>query len=196
MKALVAARNSADLSPSSPEMVLQQAEKQGIAAVSDAEWRRNRVEQRKQQAQAGFREAVLHMSAVAAEYYTPEEKLAFAQLLDSSRANAPQDEVVSIWIPAAMTAGLKDREAQWRKDVLFSEKTFDNGKLDAFNLLEKQRMENTSAAKRWRNTPRYTSSQKPIRFSPWPKAPGETRGTTLSRIGSSAQDGPSKQAAS
>ena len=147
MKALVAARNSADLSPSSPEMVLQQAEKQGIAAVSDAEWRRNRVEQRKQQAQAGFREAVLHMSAVAAEYYTPEEKLAFAQLLDSSRANAPQDEVVSIWIPAAMTAGLKDREAQWRKDVLFSEKTFDNGKLDAFNLLEKQRMENTERGK-------------------------------------------------
>jgi cellulose synthase operon protein C len=147
MKALEAARNAADISPSSPAMVLQQAEKQGIAAVGDAEWRHNRVEQRKQQAQAGFRDAVLQMSAVAAEYYTPEEKLAYAQLLDISRANAPQDEVVSIWIPAAMTAGLKDREGQWRKDVLFNEKTFDNGKLDAFNLLEKQRMENTERGK-------------------------------------------------
>ncbi len=143
MKALEAARSDADVSPSSPAMVLQQAEKQGIAAVSDTEWRRNRVEQRKQQAQAGFREAVLQMSAAAAEYFAPEEKLAYAQLLDSKCANGPQGDVDSIWIPAAMTAGLKDREAQWRKDVLFSEKTFDNGKLDAFNLLEKHRMENT-----------------------------------------------------
>ena len=143
LKTLEAAVRAANVSPSSPAMVLQQAQKEGIASVSDAEWRRNRVEQRKQQAQAGFREAVLQISAAAAKYYTPEEKVAYAQLLEGSRANAPQEDVVSVWIPAAMGASLKDREAQWRKDVLLSDKKFDDGKLNAFNLLEKQRMENT-----------------------------------------------------
>ncbi|HTA78403.1 MAG TPA: hypothetical protein VK720_02605 [Terracidiphilus sp.] len=142
MKTLENALGAADVSPSSPAVVLQQAEKQGIAAVSDAEWRRNRIEQRKQQAQAGFKAAVQQMSAAVATYYTPEEKLTYARLLDSCEAQAAQHDVVSIWIPAAMTAGLKDREARWSKDVLLGEKAFDDNKMNAFNLLEKQRMEN------------------------------------------------------
>jgi cellulose synthase operon protein C len=64
-------------------------------------------------------------------------------LLDVREAKATQSDVVSIWIPAAMTAGLRDREARWRKDVLLGEKNFDDGQLNAFNLLEKQRMVNT-----------------------------------------------------
>jgi cellulose synthase operon protein C len=142
MKTLEKALGAADVSPSSPAVVLQQAEEQGIAAVSDAEWRRNRIEQRKQQAQAGFKAAVQQMSAAVATYYTPEEKLTYARLLDGREAQAAQDDVVSIWIPAAMTAGLKDREAWWSKDVLLGEKAFDDNKMNAFSLLEKQRMEN------------------------------------------------------
>jgi len=147
LNTLEGALNAAEVSPSSPAMFLQQAEKQGIAAVSDADWRRNRVEQRKRQAEAGFRETVQQMSAAVASYFTPEEKLAYAQLLDVRAAKATPADVVSIWIPAAMTAGLKDLEARWRKAVLLGGKSFDDGQLNAFSLLEKQRMENTERGK-------------------------------------------------
>jgi hypothetical protein len=142
LKTLETARDASDVSPLSPAIVLQQAEKQGLAAVSDEEWRRNRVEQRKQQAKTGFENAVLQMSTAVATYFTPEEKLAYARLLDGREVSALNDDVETIWIPAAMTAGLKDREARWRQSVLVKDPKFDQGKLDAFNLLEKQRMEN------------------------------------------------------
>jgi tetratricopeptide (TPR) repeat protein len=142
MKTLEAALAAADLSPLSPTVVLQQIEKQGIASVSDEEWRRNRIERRKRQAQAGFRDAVQQISAAVAAYYTPEEKLAYAQLLDGREAKANQGDVASIWIPAAATAGLKDREAQWRKDALPDWTAFEDGRVTAFNLLQTQRMQN------------------------------------------------------
>ncbi len=195
LKTLEAAVRAADVSPSSPAMVLQQAEKQGIASVSDAEWRRNRVEQRKQQAQAGFREAVLQTSAVAAKYYTPEEKLAYAQLLDGYRANAPQEDVVSVWIPAAMTAGLKDREAQWRKDVLLGDKKFDDGKLNAFNLLEKQRMENTERGDTLEKICRYISAAQRRSGSRPSRRRLEGRSEPRKGTGCAAQNGHSKPSA-
>ena len=142
LKTLEAALHAAAISPSSPGLLMQQVEKQGIASVSDDEWRRNRVAQRKEQAATGFRNAVQQMSSAVSTYYTPEEKLSYAQLLDASVAHAPQGDVLSIWIPAALTAGLRDREAEWRLHALLNEHKFRQEQLDAFNLLEKQRMEN------------------------------------------------------
>jgi hypothetical protein len=142
LKTLEEARRAADVSPSSPAVVVRQAEKQGLAAVSDEEWRRNLVKQRKQQAVAGFKNATRQMATAVAADFTPEDKLSFAKLLDGRASEATQDELASTWIPVAATAGLKDREAAWRKRVLLSAETFDQGNMNAFNLLEKQRMEN------------------------------------------------------
>ncbi len=142
LKTLAAARRAADLSPSAPAIVVQQVEKQGIAAVSDEEWRRNLVEQRNQQALAGFQNATRQMAVAVATYFTPEEKLAFARLIDGPSSQAPQIELASIWIPVASTAGLKDREADWRKRILLGGGPFSQGEMNAFNLLEKQRMAN------------------------------------------------------
>ena len=105
------ARAAANVSPSSPAVVIKQVEEKGIASVTDAEWRKQLVAQRRQFAQNSFQRAVQELSTTAADYYTPEEKLAYARLLDTKRANASLQEVVDVWIPAAQAAELKDREA-------------------------------------------------------------------------------------
>ena len=142
LKVLEAARRPGDASASSPAAIAHQAEKQGLAAVSDAEWRRNLVAERQREAAVGFTDAVQQMAVAAGAYFTPEEKVAFAKLLDSKSAEGTQSELASTWIPVAATAGLKDREAEWRKQILLSPGKFDEGEMNAFNLLEKQRMEN------------------------------------------------------
>ena len=143
-KALAAANESA----SSPSVVVKQVERNGIASVTDAEWRRRYVAVRKQQAQAGYQLALTQAGATVAELYTPEEKLGYAELLDARRANGPMEEVASVWIPAAEAAGLKDREASWRRDVLLhGSRELVAGQLGAFNALEDQRMDNADHAR-------------------------------------------------
>ena len=137
------ARAAANVSPSSPAVVIKQVEEKGIASVTDAEWRKQLVEQRRQFAQNSFQHAVQQLSTTAADYYTPEEKLAYARLLDTKRANASLQEVVDVWIPAAQAAELKDREATWRRDVLLgADKDLAAQQLQPFNDLEAQRMDN------------------------------------------------------
>jgi predicted Zn-dependent protease len=76
-------------SPSAPSVIVQQIEKKGVADVTDSQWRAQLVLQRQQRAQATFRSAVLQIASVAAEFYTPEEKSAFATLLDTQHSRKP-----------------------------------------------------------------------------------------------------------
>jgi tetratricopeptide (TPR) repeat protein len=146
----VDAVNSA--SASSPSLLLQQAERQGPAAVTDQQWRLDRIAQRKTQAVAALQAALTSSGNAVAEFYTPEEKLAYAQLLDAQRANKSDAEVATLWIPAAQAAGLKDREAQWRQDLLLHPDPANRGQLaaaqlDPYNTLEKQRMDDVTRAR-------------------------------------------------
>jgi cellulose synthase operon protein C len=137
------ARAAANVSPSSPAIVIKQVEEKGIASVTDAEWRKQLVAQRRQFAQNSFQRALQELSTTAADYYTPEEKLAYARLLDTKRASASLQEVVDVWIPAAQAAELKDREATWRRDVLLgADKDLAAQQLQPFNELEAERMDN------------------------------------------------------
>jgi cellulose synthase operon protein C len=133
--------------PSSLAIVVQQAEKQGLASVTDDEWRKNLVAQRNTQAQSGFQGALRRVSQTVAEFYTPEEKLAYAQLLDGQRADKSAEEVAGTWIPAAEAAGLKDREAQWRKDLLLVGGKIGDAQLGPYDSLEQQRMDNAVRAR-------------------------------------------------
>jgi tetratricopeptide (TPR) repeat protein len=135
------ALEATNVSVSSPGLIVQQVEKEGIASVSDEEWRRKRVEQRHNQAQQAYQNAVRVMSTTVAEFYTPEEKLVYAQLLDTQRTGKSDDEVASVWIPAAEAAGLEDREADWRKSLLLSKGKAAEAQLYPFEKLEKQRMD-------------------------------------------------------
>ena len=137
----------ATASSTSPGVVVEQVEKQGIAAVSDDEWRRNLIAQRQTQARSSYQNALRQIGLTLAQFYTPEEKLAYAQLLDAQRNGKPAAEVASTWIPAAEAAGLKDREAQWRKDLLLAGGKIGDGQLAAYDTLEQQRMDNVALAK-------------------------------------------------
>ena len=138
---------SATLSPNSPALIVQQAEQQGVASVTDAEWRGNLIKQRTSEAQASFQNALNRMGTTVAEYFTPEEKLAYAQLLDAQSAGKPDQQIATVWIPAAQAAGLKDREAQWRKDVLLKGERISADQLPPYNELETQRLENANRAR-------------------------------------------------
>jgi hypothetical protein len=142
--ALIAA---ATTSVASPSVIVEQIAKQGIAAVSDDEWRRNLIAQRQTQALSSYQNALRQIGLTVAQFYTPEEKLAYAQLLDTQRNGKPAAEVASTWIPAAESAGLKDREAQWRKDLLLAGGKIGDGQLSAYETLAQQRMDNSAFAK-------------------------------------------------
>ncbi|MES2391839.1 MAG: hypothetical protein V4555_09370, partial [Acidobacteriota bacterium] len=142
MALLVRLRATPGPGVSSPAVVMQQAEKKGVGSVTDAQWRAQIVAQRKMRVESAFGSAVQAMSAVVGERYTPEEKLAFASVLDAQKAGKPVGEVVGTWIVAAKAAGLKDREAAWRKEVLLGgDKDFASGQVQAFEQLETGRME-------------------------------------------------------
>lgn len=135
------ALQSAVRSPSSPGIVVKQIETQGLASVTDSDWRKHLVDLRQQQARQAYNQAALEMSAVAAEYYTPEEKVGFAALLDAKHSSASLQEIVGVWIPAAAAAGLKDREAALRRDVLLSGDKLAGTQLRPYNELENARMD-------------------------------------------------------
>ncbi|MBB5063430.1 hypothetical protein [Granulicella mallensis] len=144
---LKSARAAAEMSPSSPALIVKQVEEKGIASVTDADWRKQQVEQRRQFAQNTFRRAVQELSTTVGDFYTPEEKLAYARLLDTERLNRPLKEVADVWIPAAQAAGLKDREAAWRRDILLGvNRKLAEIQLEPFDTLEAQRMDNLTRA--------------------------------------------------
>ncbi len=155
---------AAEVSSSSPSLVVEQVERKGIASVTDAEWRRRVAAVRRQQAQSGYELALKQAGKTVAELYTPEEKLGYAELLDARRANRPMEEVASVWIQAAQAAGLKDREAAWRRDVLLHGTTqLAAGQLGAFNALEDQRMDEANHA---RTLEEYAALLKPAQRVP------------------------------
>ena len=138
--------DASSASSSSPTVVQQQVAEQGLAAITDAEWRRHLLETRRAQAATTFANAVHAVASTVAELYTPEEQDTFTMLLDSQRANRPFEEVVNVWIPAAAAANLKDREAAWRRDVLLHGGSFAAAQLQPYDQLELARMNFTPLA--------------------------------------------------
>ncbi len=135
------ARAAADESPNSPTVIIQQAEKQGLASVTESQWRKDLVAQRTDTAKQGFLAVIREVGTTVATYYTPEEKLAYAHLLDTARAGKP--EVASVWIAAAEAAKLQDRVSQWLREVLLKNSQESKRNLQRFNSLEIDRMDNT-----------------------------------------------------
>ncbi|SNT21496.1 hypothetical protein SAMN05421770_105203 [Granulicella rosea] len=120
LRTLLAAYHAADTSALSPAVLTAQAEKEGVASVTDAEWRRNFVQSRHAQLDTQLRQGVDAIGAVVQTYFTPEQKLAYAQTLDGLRATPAPGVDGQFLIGAAASAGLRDREADWRKQALMA----------------------------------------------------------------------------
>jgi len=145
-------------SPLAPSVLVQQVEAQGIGAVTDAQWRKQLIARRQQVADRNFNSAMSALGQIVATYYTPEEKLAYAKLLDARRANRPAKEVATVWIPAASAAGLTDREAQWRRDLILQGGEIAQQQIDAYNTLENSRLDYQALGE---TLDRYAATLKP-----------------------------------
>ena len=141
MDALMTMLGNVGSSPWAPAIVMAQVQQKGLAALTDEDWRKQRVERRKFTARDNFRKALQQLSSVAATYYTPEEKLAYAKLLDARSAGRPAQEMVEVWIPAAHTAEVLDREAAWRREVLLHGGDAAQTQLQPYDSLAASRMD-------------------------------------------------------
>ncbi|HUL16691.1 MAG TPA: hypothetical protein VLV88_11885 [Terriglobales bacterium] len=98
-------------------VIEQQAAKQGIAAVTNSEWRQRVQETRLENARSGMAAALTEMGKTVATYFTPEEKASFAQFAQKLRAPMTPMDVETFAIPLVQSAGLTDLEAQWRYEL-------------------------------------------------------------------------------
>ncbi len=122
--------------------VAQQVMKDGLAAVTSEEWRKQRIAQRSEQAGAGFALALKSMATVVGDYSTPEEKAQFAAWLRTKLAGAADGaELRTVYLPAVQAAGSADMEADllWQ----FVEKSGDSNRseVDAWLQLERSRVQ-------------------------------------------------------
>jgi predicted Zn-dependent protease len=107
---------------SSLPVIKEQIAKEGISAVKDSEWRQRQKEIRMENAREGMHLALVEMGSSAARYFTPEEKVSFAQFAEKLRGSTmPRSLAESFAIPLAESAGLAEKEAAWRYESLMTE---------------------------------------------------------------------------
>ena len=98
-------------------VVEEQVAKEGIAAITDKEWREQRLKTRVWNAQTGMRGGMSEMGVVVARLFTPEEKVSFGAL---RKRCAPHE--LSGCQPLCIHVGaecrLADLEARWRNDAM------------------------------------------------------------------------------
>jgi len=96
----------------------EQLARQGIAAITDREWRDRTQENRVRSARDGMRSALSEMGAAVSTYFTPGEKVAFAKFAGTRRAGMSLADVDAFAVPLAQSAGLAEMEARWRYELM------------------------------------------------------------------------------
>jgi cellulose synthase operon protein C len=120
--------------------VEQQVVIQGLGAVTDEDWRKQRIAARTAQARTGFAQSLRSMAAAVGEYATPEEKAQFESWLQSKQLEAADgSELREVYLPAIQAAGLADMEASllWTLTQKSSDPT--RGELNEWLQLERKR---------------------------------------------------------
>ncbi len=112
---LANARRAANAAPISSAAMLATLSQPGLSADDAKSLRKNYTEQQHETIKTNFNGAVSAIGNTVDEYETPEQKLAYAQTLDTLHAtDAP------LALAAATAAHLTDREAAWRRQQLLT----------------------------------------------------------------------------
>ena len=115
-------QNAFSSASSSLPVIKEQIAKEGISAAKDAEWRRRQKDIRMENARQGLHDALVEMGSTTARYFTPEEKVSFAQFAQKLRGSLIAPELVERYaFSLAENAGLAEKEAAWRYELLMSE---------------------------------------------------------------------------
>ena len=122
--------------PLPPQMVAQYA-RAGVSASDIARDTKSFNDNRRQIAHQQLEQAVTAIGQTVATYYTPEQKLTYAKNLD-----ALHQRNAALALEAATAAGLSDREAEWRKQLLLNANFNPRSPPDdsAYVLLERRRL--------------------------------------------------------
>ena len=119
-KAYATLRTALSAAASALPVVKEQVAKEGIAGISDKEWRERTLQIRKDNARNGMRGAMTEMGAAAARYFTPEEKVSLAAFARTLRTPMNFEEVDFISLPLIHSAGLAQEEAQCRYELMMT----------------------------------------------------------------------------
>jgi hypothetical protein len=111
---LTATYNTIDRAGFPPELAAAYA-KSGAPAQDLANFRTNFLQTRRDTARQQLTQAVNAIGATVQTYFTPEQKLAYAQTLDQLHTGSP-----ALALTAVTSAGLTDREAEWRSQQLLT----------------------------------------------------------------------------
>ena len=102
-------------------VIKEQLAKEGMAAITDKEWRERTQQNRVRTARESMRVALSEMGTVVAAFFTPEEKVSFAKFAETTRAGMSAEDVDAFAVPLAQSAGLGDLEARWRFELMMHE---------------------------------------------------------------------------
>ena len=152
-KAYAALQNAMNAASNSLPVLKEQVAKQGIAGVSDKEWREHVLATRKQNARNGMRSALTEMGSTVSRYFTPEQKVTFAAFAQALRLPMSDTDAREFAIPLVQAAGLAEQEAAWRYELLLKAPMdpANSGQLHEFEQLQRQRLKFTELAQQLEN---------------------------------------------
>ena len=143
-KAYTMLRTALTAASSSLPVVKEQVAKEGIAGISDREWREHTLQVRKDNARNGMQGAMTEMGSVVARYFTPEEKVSFAAFAQVLRTPMNFQEVNFIALPLMHSAGLAQEEAKCRYELMMTLPAYSPellGQMSSFVELQRQRLQ-------------------------------------------------------
>jgi cellulose synthase operon protein C len=133
---LQTAFNAAQSPVTSLSSTVQQVDKQGLAAVSDTEWRIREQKLRSEAGNEGIDACMKEMGGAVAEYFTPEETASFSQFLAAKQTGTPPDFLID----AAEAAQLSDLEAHWRYEALMASPNYASRHMQRLIELQSERL--------------------------------------------------------
>ncbi|MGH9550025.1 MAG: hypothetical protein ACRD3W_11650, partial [Terriglobales bacterium] len=139
-KAFATLQRALDEASSVLPVLKEQLARQGIAAITDKEWRDRTHENRVRIARDGLRSALNEMGGAVSRYFVPEEKVTFAKFAEAKRAGMGLADVDTFALPLAQSAGLGELEARWRYELMMEKGANSNVLLSRMQpLVELQR---------------------------------------------------------
>ena len=99
-------------------VVKEQLAKEGLSGLTDVQWRENMRRKRIETARNEMESALQELGGTVNTYFTPEERLSFAQFAESKRNRMNLDDLQKFALPLAVDAALADQEARWRFELM------------------------------------------------------------------------------
>ncbi len=135
LRKLQALRKAAEVPATSPAVLAAQFAGEKLSADAAESFRQDFAHRQRELADEQLRLAVSALGTAVQTYYTPEQKLALAESLDHLH-----ETDASLALEAATAAGLADREAAWRKQILLRGGTEAAANLEPYSALERRRL--------------------------------------------------------